>query len=33
VRELKLNGIEVAYIERGRGQPVLFVHGGIVRSP
>jgi len=29
VRELKLNGIEVAYIERGRGQPVLFVHGGI----
>lgn len=29
MRELKLNGIEVAYIERGRGQPVLFVHGGI----
>jgi pimeloyl-ACP methyl ester carboxylesterase len=29
VQELSLNGIDLAYIERGQGQPVLFVHGGI----
>jgi hypothetical protein len=26
VQELSLNGIDLAYIERGQGQPVLFVH-------
>lgn len=29
MQELSLNGIDLAYIERGQGQPVLFVHGGI----
>jgi pimeloyl-ACP methyl ester carboxylesterase len=29
VSELNVNGIELAYIQRGQGQPVLFVHGGI----
>jgi pimeloyl-ACP methyl ester carboxylesterase len=24
-----INGTELAYIERGRGQPVVFVHGGV----
>src|ERR671925_1942413 len=24
----KVNGVEIAYVERGRWQPVMFVHGG-----
>ena len=24
----KVNGVDIAYVERGRGQPVVFVHGG-----
>src|SRR5919206_1723531 len=24
----KVNGLDIAYVERGRGQPVVFVHGG-----
>ena len=24
----KINGVDIAYVERGRGQPVVFVHGG-----
>ena len=27
-RNAKVNGIEIAYIERGQGQPIVLVHGG-----
>src|SRR5919197_5298851 len=26
----KANGVDIAYVERGRGQPVVFLHGGSV---
>lgn len=28
-----INGTELAYIDHGRGQPVVFVHGGVGDYP
>jgi pimeloyl-ACP methyl ester carboxylesterase len=30
LKRMRVNGTELAYVEQGRGQPVVFVHGGFV---
>jgi pimeloyl-ACP methyl ester carboxylesterase len=30
LKRIRVNGTELAYVEQGRGQPVVFVHGGFV---
>ena len=27
MRQLRVNGVDLSYIEQGRGTPVVFVHG------
>src|SRR5687768_10443195 len=30
VKKVHVNGVELHYVDRGQGEPVVFIHGGLV---